>query len=290
MPNAATAHTANHYSNPTNGSSRAGHAAQPLAKATFSTALKAEFTKIRTRRSTWVWLVLFTGSLFGFPVLEAIFYDPEYGSPGTWESVVTGYVITMLLGIIYGAGVAGDFNHRMHAHSYLTQNGRNTWLMARYIVVAVFTFFATVIGVLLSAAVAAAPVGAPFDGSTSMLPLLVTILVVPAFALIGAGLAASLRNRVAAIGIPLVWIGIIEGLIGVAANTYEFAKTAYMYVPGVRPSDIFMNIEIAQDPAKQEMYGDMLRASTPHSIIVIVAWMLGLAILGLVINRRIDVK
>lgn len=283
MSNAATAHST------ARGAARTGHSSRLLANPTFGTALTAEVRKLLTMRSTWVWLVLFTGSLFGFPVLEIIFYDPTYDPTVTWASVIQGWTITLFLGIIYGGGVAGEFSHHMHAHSYLTQNSRNSWLLARYLVVAAFTFFATTLGLLISALISVLPIGPEFDGTGSVLPLVIVALGVPVFAILAAGLAAVVRNRVAAIGLPLVWIAIVEPLILAAANTREFARTVYVNSPGPRLNDLVLNVQMADSSNTSEFYGGSVVASSGHAVIVILVWTLIFTIAGLVVNRRIDI-
>ena len=86
-------------------------------------ALKSEFRKMASVRGTIIWAILFTGSLYGFMVLQGLFSSQPMNIE--WSDLSTGLMVFILLAVVYGASAgASEINNHMQAHSFLTQKSR----------------------------------------------------------------------------------------------------------------------------------------------------------------------
>lgn len=243
-------------------------------------AISSEVTKLLSLRSTWIYVILFTGSLYGPVTLYMLFSDAE-GFDANWPDLLIGGMIFLMISIIFGASTTGgDISNRMTAHAFLTQKGRSAWLLARALVAAVFVELNYILGLALSwVVVTVFPVG-NFTGEDQLL-MWGYAVAAPAFAVMAVGIAALLRNRVGAIALPLVWMLVVEGLLYAAGDKISFLKTLYNLSPGSRVQDMQTWI-YAQD------HTDMV--SPGFGFAVMIAWMVALLVLGLYSNKTRDVK
>lgn len=243
-------------------------------------AISSEVTKLLSLRSTWIYVILFTGSIYGPTTLYMLFND----SPrldGGWPDLLFGGMIFLMIAIIFGASTTGgDISNHMTAHAFLTQKHRSSWLLARALVAAVFVELNYILGVALSWAVLNVFPAGHFTGEDQLL-LWGYAVGAPAFAVMAVGIAALLRNRVGAIALPLVWMLVVEGLLYAAGEKISFLKTLYNLSPGSRVQDMQTWI-YAQD------HTDMV--SPGFGFAVMIAWMVALLVLGLYSNKTRDVK
>lgn len=243
-------------------------------------AISSETTKLFTLRSTWIYVILFTGSLYGPVTLYMLFSDAERFD-ANWPDLLIGGMIFLMISIIFGASTTGgDISNRMTAHAFLTQKGRSAWLLARALVAAVFVELNYILGLALSWVVVTVFPAGHFTGEDQLL-MWGYAVAAPAFAVMAVGIAALLRNRVGAIALPLVWMLVVEGLLYAGSEKIPFLKTLYHLSPGSRVQDMQAWIYTPD-------HSDMV--SPGFGFAVMVAWMVALLALGLYSNKVRDVK
>ncbi|QFQ02968.1 ABC-2 family transporter protein [Corynebacterium urogenitale] len=241
-------------------------------------SFKSEVRKVLTLRSTIVWAILFTGSLYGFMVLKGVFSSAGEMT-STWADLATGSMVFMLLATVWGASTtAGEFNNKMNAHAFLTQKGRWHWLVARLFTVVLFIEILWFVGIGLSWAVAALWPGAEFvsEGFTA---IWANTIAMPVYALIGAGVAALTRSRVAGLTLPLVWILVIETILYGLASKYKVAEILYNWSPGHVSQDITLRASGVDSP---------LMVTTEHGLLVFAIWVVVAVGAGLTSNQKRD--
>lgn len=243
-------------------------------------AISSEVTKLLSLRSTWIYVILFTGSLYGPVTLYMLFSDAERFD-ANWPDLLIGGMIFLMISIIFGASTTGgDISNRMTAHAFLTQKGRSAWLLARALVAAVFVELNYILGLALSWVVVTVFPAGNFTGEDQLL-MWGYAVAAPAFAVMAVGIAALLRNRVGAIALPLVWMLVVEGLLYMGGEKIPFLKTLYNLSPGSRVQEMQAWI-YTQD------HSDMV--SPGFGFAVMIAWMVVLLALGLYSNKARDVK
>ncbi|MGJ4071086.1 ABC transporter permease [Corynebacterium macclintockiae] len=243
-------------------------------------AISSEVTKLLSLRSTWIYVILFTGSLYGPVTLYMLFSDAERFD-ANWPDLLIGGMIFLMISIIFGASTTGgDISNRMTAHAFLTQKGRSAWLLARALVAAVFVELNYILGLALSWVVVTVFPAGNFTGEDQLL-MWGYAVAAPAFAVMAVGIAALLRNRVGAIALPLVWMLVVEGLLYMGGEKIPFLKTLYNLSPGSRVQEMQAWI-YTQD------HSDMV--SPGFGFAVMIAWMVVLLALGLYSNKVRDVK
>lgn len=243
-------------------------------------AISSEVTKLLSLRSTWIYVILFTGSLYGPVTLYMLFSDAERFD-ANWPDLLIGGMIFLMISIIFGASTTGgDISNRMTAHAFLTQKGRSAWLLARALVAAVFVELNYILGLTLSWVVVTVFPAGNFTGEDQLL-MWGYAVAAPAFAVMAVGIAALLRNRVGAIALPLVWMLVVEGLLYMGGEKIPFLKTLYNLSPGSRVQEMQAWI-YTQD------HSDMV--SPGFGFAVMIAWMVVLLALGLYSNKVRDVK
>ncbi len=239
-------------------------------------ALRAETTKLFSVRSSLVYAILLTGSLFGPVTLVALFGDhPELD----WSTVLFGLQIFQLIAVIFAAATtAGDIRNHMHAQAFLTEAGRWQWVAAKITVTAVFTAILYVLGTVL-----AIGLGAAFGGTLSLGTdthiLLVGGVSSVLFAAMSVGLACVIRSQVASVAVPVAWMLVIDGMLGLAAERIEFFRPFAAIAPVQRMNQLFYG----EDPLG---FG----ISTAVCYLIIVAWFAALSACGLWRNHRVDVR
>ncbi|MCZ9305417.1 ABC transporter permease [Corynebacterium sp. c9Ua_112] len=243
-------------------------------------AISSEVTKLLTLRSTWIYVILFTGSLYGPVTLYMLFSDSSQIDTD-WPDLLTGGMIFLMIAIVFGASTAGgDINNHMTAHSFLTQKSRSSWLLARALVAAVFAELNFLAGAALSWLVVTIFPAGNFTGEKPLV-LWGYAVAVPALAVVAVGIAALLRNRVGAISLPLVWMLVVEGLLAAGGQQISFLKTLYHLSPGNRVQDMISWVDSTNHDGM----------ATPTSgFVVLIVWMVVMLALGLYSNKARDVK
>lgn len=195
---------------------------------TFVGALRGEWIKLATLRSTW-WSIGITAALtVGISVLIAQAVE----SPGI-QAVVMPIQFTMLLAGVLGAiSVTGEYSTGM-IRSTLTANPvRGSVLAAKSTVLAFFMFVSSLV-IFAVAALAVTLIVPPqdqsidwSDPSASILPIVVASLAMAVFALIGVSFGFILRSGAGAIAAT---VGVLF-VLPIVASFFSFAGEAWAWV------------------------------------------------------------
>ena len=242
----------------------------------FTNALRAETTKLFRLRSSLVYAILLTGSLFGPVTLIALFGDD---ATLDWSTILFGLQIFMLVAVIFAAATtAGDIRNHMHAQAFLTQAGRWQWVAAKITVTAVFTAVTYVLGTVLAIGVGAALGGTLSLGTDTFIPV-VGLVTNVLFAAMSVGLACVIRSQVASVAVPVAWLLVIDGMLGMAAESIGIFRPLAAIAPMQRQTQLLGG----EDPLG---YG----FSTAVCYLIIIAWFAALAALGLWRTHRVAVR
>ena len=185
-------------------------------------ALRAEWTKLRTLRSTWVTMAIAVVASVVLAALSAGGNARDWKDMPAAEQLAFDPVAVSLIGVLFGALVLGALGVRTMSSEYSTGMIRNTaaaiprrtrFLWSKVIVIAATTFavamIANVAGFLVGQAVLGGEsldVSITADGSIDA--IVAGAVAVSAFAVIGVGLATIVkRASVANILMALVVIG-----------------------------------------------------------------------------------
>lgn len=198
---------------------------------TFVRALRGEWIKLATLRSTWWSIGIAAALTIGIAVLIAQAVDDPGFDP--IQAVVMPIQFTMLLaGIIGVISVTGEYSTGM-IRSTLTANPvRGSVLAAKSIVLAVFLFLSSLVifgvaAVAVSLIVASRDQSIDWsDPSASLLPILVSSLAMAVFALIGVSLGFILRSGAGAIAAT---VGVLF-VLPIVANFFALAGEAWAWV------------------------------------------------------------
>ena len=214
--------------------------------------VRAEWTKLFSTR-VWIGLVLGACALVGlFVVLITSFAgEPAQGGPPVppvgdpvFERLVFALpaeaaVLFLILGII---GMTQEYRHRTATPTFLTTPHRGRVVVAK----------------LLAYALAAVPLALVLLGVTVVVVLIATGvrgeaaslngdnlevlgragLVLVAWAVIGVGIGALLRNQVGAIVGALVYLFVVEGIVG----SISALQSAYKWLPGGAADAVFATL------------------------------------------------
>ncbi|WP_145943779.1 MULTISPECIES: ABC transporter permease [Corynebacterium] len=239
-------------------------------------SLRSETTKLFSMRSTLVYAILLAGSLFGPVTLMGLFGDrPDFD----WSTITFGYQIFLLIAVVFAAATtAGDIRNHMHAQAFLTQRGRWEWVVAKMLTTAVFIAVLYLVGTALSLGVAAV-LGSGTDLGTGLSMFYVPLIGSVIFSAMTVGLACVIRSQVAAVAVPVAWVLLIDSMLGFAAEQIEAFRPLAAIAPVQRQDQLISGA----DPLG-------LGISTVVCYLIIVAWFLVLAGLGLWRNSSADVR
>jgi ABC-2 type transport system permease protein len=179
--------------------------------------IRTEFRKIATIRSPWLLLaagpVIVVAGVSGLVASGGNVHDPAVQNQAL-AHVGLAAVFTLMFGIL---AVAGEYRHGTITDTFLSFPGRGRVIGAK---LAVYGLTGAVAG-FVSAAVALAATAAWWaakGGATHLhgiWPALAGgVAANCAFAVIGVGLGALIRNVTGAIALALAWIALIEGIAG----------------------------------------------------------------------------
>ena len=246
--------------------------------------VRAEFTKLV---STKVWIGLLLGACVlagGFAALFTGFAgqqgSPAVGDPLFERQVLSvasnGTVFTIILGII---GMTQEYRHRTATPTFLTTPRRGQVVIAKLVAYALVAvpFAAVVCGVTaLVAVLYSRGRGAQLSLSGDNLEVLLGAgAAMVLFAVIGVGLGSLLRNQVGAIVGALVYLFVIENLIG----GIPAISSAYKWLPG--------GASTAMTAAGFEQGPDLLTAGQGGALLL--AYGVVFAVLGTLFAVRRDV-
>jgi len=184
------------------------------------TLIRAEVLKLRTVRSPWLLLggvpLLVIAGISGLVISS----PGSLGDPATQAKALAHVGLAAMFALAFGIlAVAGEYRHKTITDSYLTTPGRAPVVGAKLVVYAFFGALAGLLAALAGLVVAAAwwsAKGVPFGWGDSAMWTTIGggIAGCAAFAAIGVGVGALIRNLVGAIAIALAWIAVVEGIVG----------------------------------------------------------------------------
>ncbi len=185
--------------------------------------IRSEFRKLSTIRSPWLLLaagpLIVAAGVTGLVQSGGNVHDPAVQSQAL-AHVGLAAVLTLIFGML---AVAGEYRHGTITDTYLSCPGRARVVTAKLAVYALVGAAAGLVSSLTALAVTAAWWAA--EGGTLQLSAAGTWRVLAggvaaniAFAAIGVGLGALIRNLVGAVAAALAWIALVEGIAGQLAG------------------------------------------------------------------------
>lgn len=181
--------------------------------------IRSEFRKLSTVRSPWLLLaagpLLVVAGVTGLVQSGGSVHDPATASKAL-AHVALAALFTLIFGIF---AVAGEYRHGTVTDTFLSTPARGRVVTAK---LAVYASVGAVAGLVCSA-VAVVVVAAwwsakggsfSFSAAGSWRTLAGGMAVNAAFAAIGVGVGALLRNLAVAIAAALAWIALVEGIAG----------------------------------------------------------------------------
>jgi ABC-2 type transport system permease protein len=181
--------------------------------------IRAEMLKLRTVGGPWLVLaagpVLVIAGISGLVVSGANLHDPV-----TQAKALAHVGLTAIFPLAFGIlAVAGEYRHKTITDTYLSTPARGRVIGAKLLTYALFGTLAAVVSTIVALGAAAAwwsAKGVSFDwGQTAMWTTIGGgIAWNAAFAAMGVGLGALIRNLTGAIAVALAWIALIEGIVG----------------------------------------------------------------------------
>ncbi|MDN6706620.1 ABC transporter permease subunit [Corynebacterium glyciniphilum] len=240
--------------------------------------LRSETTKVLSMRSSLVYAILLTGSLFG-PVTLYMWFSGETDPAVDWSLLSAGAMIFQVVAVVFAAATtAGDIRNHMHAQAFLTQRNRSLWVLSKVVVTAVFTLVTYVAGTGL-AMVSGVIFGGHLDLGSEPAQFAANLVGCIVFASLSVGLACVIRSQVGAVALPIVWMMVIEGMIAMAAGRYEWLRPVVALAPGERQMQLAYGMDTLE-----------LGISTAGCYLILVGWVVVMTVLGLWRNAKVDVR
>jgi hypothetical protein len=247
-------------------------------------AIHAEFRKLFTTK-TGIFLTLISVVLSGLlTVLVSVNTSKTDSASDALQSVITigtnfGYLLSAILGII---GLTGEYRHQTVTPTFLSVPIRATVVVAK-----LFTYlvWGAVLGVLNL--VVGLALGLPLLSNRLITNVSLSapgvydsmwsaIVITAIFGIIGVGLGALLRNQVAAIVGLVLYLFIIENILGAISAV----QSVYKYLPGALASALTGSVGTPNDI--------QLLHRTPAALLLI-AYGLVFAAVGAAITMSRDV-
>jgi ABC-2 type transport system permease protein len=186
--------------------------------------MRSEFRKLSTVRAPW--LLLAAGPLVVLAGVTGLVQSGgDVRDPATQGTALAhvglAAVFTLMFGIL---AVAGEYRHGTITDTFLSFPGRRAVIAAKLAVYGLIGGLAGVVSSLVAVAATAgwwAAKGGSFQLSSAgtWRTLGGGVAVSIAFALIGVGVGALIRNLVAAVAAALAWIALVEGIAGQLLGT-----------------------------------------------------------------------
>jgi ABC-2 type transport system permease protein len=184
-----------------------------------STLIRTEVLKLRTIRGPWLVLamgpLLVMAGISGLVVSGSNLHDPQMQAKALAHVGLTA-IFALVFGIL---AVAGEYRHKTITDTYLSTPARGRVIGAKLVVYSASGIPAALLSACVGLGVAAAwwsAKGVPFAWSDTAMWTTIGGGVAwnLAFAAIGVGLGALIRNLTAAIAVALAWIALVEGIVG----------------------------------------------------------------------------
>ena len=181
--------------------------------------ISAEVLKLRTVRGPWLVLaagpVLVIAGISGLVVSGGDLHDPAVQAKAVAHVGLTA-IFALAFGIL---AVAGEYRHKTITDTYLSTPARGRAVGAKLVVYTLSGALGALVSALVALGVTAAwwsAKGAFFAWSDTAMWTTIGggIAWNAAFAAMGVGLGALIRNLTAAIAAALAWIALVEGIVG----------------------------------------------------------------------------
>jgi ABC-2 type transport system permease protein len=181
--------------------------------------IQGEFRKLTTIRGPWLLLaagpLLVAAGISGLVESGGNIHDPQVQSQAL-AHVGLAAMLTLIFGIL---AVAGEYRHGTITDTYLSWPGRGRVIAAKLAVYALAGAAAGLVSSLTAVAVTAAWWAAKgsalqLSAGGSWQVLAGGVAANVAFAAIGVGVGALVRNLAGAIAVALAWIALVEGITG----------------------------------------------------------------------------
>ena len=181
--------------------------------------IRSEFRKLSTVRSPWLLLaagpVLVVAGVTGLVQSGGNVHDPAVQGKAL-AHVALAALFTLIFGIL---AVAGEYRHRTVTDTFLSFPARGRVVAAKLAVYgsvgAVAGLVSSGVAVAVTAAWWAAKGGSfHLSASGTWQTVVGGVAANVAFAAIGVGVGALIRNLAAAIAAALAWIAVVEGIVG----------------------------------------------------------------------------
>jgi ABC-2 type transport system permease protein len=184
---------------------------------------RAELLKLRTVRGPW--LCLAAGPLLVIAGISGLVVSGgNLRDPGQQAQALAHVGLASLFSLAFGIlAVAGEYRHKTITDAFLSTPARGRVIAAKLAVYTILGGLAAVVAALAGLLVAAAwwsGQGVPFAWGEQAMWVTIGggIGWNAAFAALGVGLGALVRNPVAAIAAALAWIALVEGIAGQLAG------------------------------------------------------------------------
>lgn len=238
-------------------------------------ALHSEIIKHFSVVSTYVYIVLIAGCVAGPTWLNYLLDGDMTGTE--WQLLTSMVPITIMIAVIFGASSLGnDQTNRMDAHAYGALRNRSQFLLAKSLVVAVLIFGSTLIG-YLGAAAGQLIAGNDIPTAPHAAQIWLFLLGPALFALLSIGITALTHSKVAAMGIIIAWMLVLENLIAYAP--FDWCTKIARFFPFMNWSAIVLD---------QAIPG--ANFSTSESIGIVLIWIVAFFGIGWAVLQRRDVK
>ena len=181
--------------------------------------IRSEFRKLTTVRAPWLLLaagpLLVVAGITGLVESGGNVHDPATQRAALAHTGLAA-VFTLIFGIL---AVAGEYRHSTITDTYLSSPNRGHVIGSK---LAVYALTGAAAGLVYSGVALAATAAwwsergghLQLSAADTWLTLLGGVAVNAAFAAIGVGLGALIRNPAAAIATALAWLAVIEGIAG----------------------------------------------------------------------------
>jgi ABC-2 type transport system permease protein len=257
----------------------------------FGAALRSEWTKLRSIRSTWIIVSLAIGLSIGVSALTSLVAGLTYdnwgdGAQASFDPVLsslTGQLFRLILLIVLGAtAVTSEYGSRMIRTTFIVNPRRTQVLAAKALIVTALSMAISAITLpgmfLVSQAIfghyglATASIT---DGDTTRLLLVYAVAQGLVYTLIPFAIAWLLRSAASAISVSIGFIfltAVLSPLVPVWVQ-----HNVFRYHPDLATDSL----------SGLNQYGDAIHLSQGPALAVIALWLVGmLAAAALVLNRR----